>query len=261
MSDQALLDDSSRLVVFMERYVSLMKDESAILEWEKDVWAKGLRLMLLVMSLMLFSMTIVVYLEYDDGGLIFGTLSFFVMLLIGLLSCYPDRHQYKITETGIYFRGYRRGKRFRQSAFKFMMIVCIPLVLFALIFGGPMIFAGAGAGMLGIFALPAMMKERKPKEMAIPWEAIFIFCNYTEKSLMKEDKVIIPQYQIKLRCNGELANRVEDIIREKMRPDCIYTEDYFSEIDSDDFKFAKEKLMDELPFVWAAHPENVNDFI
>ncbi|QUJ69847.1 hypothetical protein KDD30_16875 (plasmid) [Photobacterium sp. GJ3] len=261
MRDQALLDDSSRLVVFMERYVSLMKDESAILEWEKDVWVKGLRLILLIMFVFLFSITVFVYLDNNKGGIIIGSIFLSSMLLIGLLSCYPDRHQYKITETGIYFRGYRRGRRFRQSAFKFMMIVCIPLVLFSLIWGGPMIFAGAGAGMLGIFALPAMMKERKPKEMAIPWEAIFIFCNYTEKSFTKEDKVIIPQYQIKLRCNGELANRVEDIIREKMRPDCIYTEDYFSDIESDDLKFAKEKLMDELPFVWAAHPKNVNDFI
>ncbi|MDO6706920.1 hypothetical protein [Photobacterium sp. 1_MG-2023] len=261
LDDSSYVNDSSRLVAFMDHYNEVIKNESPLVEWEKTVWYKGLRLILFIMFSLLFSFASYIYSVDEEGGVIVGSLFLIVMVLIILLTCYPEKHHYKITDTGIYFRGYRRGRRFRQGAFKVIMIVCIPIVLFTLILGGPMVLAGAGAGMLGVFALPAMMKERKPKEMALPWEAIFIYCEFPENTLFTKGKMFMIQYYMNIRCDGEITETVEGIIEEKMRKDCIYTTDFFAECESSEYIKAEEVLMKETPFLWTVHPENINNFI
>ncbi|QUJ70145.1 hypothetical protein KDD30_18595 (plasmid) [Photobacterium sp. GJ3] len=263
LDDSSHVNDSSRLVAFMDRYIEVIKNESPLVEWEKTVWEKGLWFGLFFMFSFFFMVTLTVYIYLGDEevGIMLGGGFLSMILLISLLICYPEKHDYKITDTGIYFRGYKRGKRFRQGAFKMIMIVCVPIFLFLLFYGGPTIFAGAGAGALGIFALPAMMKEKKPIEMALPWEAIAIYGEFKQNTIFSKKKMFMIQYYMNIWCDGELTKTVEKIIKEKMRKDCIYTTDFFAEGESNEYIRVEEVLMKETPFLWTPYPGYTNTFL
>ena len=232
MNDPELKDDTERLQQFSNTYKDIILAEPAIMEWEFDHWERqtvgegliGLFITVLAGVLAAFSPDFLVV----AVGL--GLL----MLFINAMLTYPIRFKHKLTESGVYIYRYKRGKKIRQFLAALLLLITVVAGIVSTFYMGLMAFAGAGAGMLGIFTFYALIqKQDKVKEVAQPWEGIFIVTANLTNSILRKDRNFVLHYvEVKctvknyedVKCTVKNYEDVKEAIKSHVRQDAFYKE-------------------------------------
>ncbi|MCG7499618.1 hypothetical protein MHO82_22390 [Vibrio sp. Of7-15] len=260
MNDPVLKDNPSRLVSFMEHYIEHIKNEPAIMEWEMNLWERYTREIFVFIYCGLFFFTVSGYI-FSDNTVVQETnrnLGIFVMLTLAFLiamSLSPERYYHKITSTGIYVYSYKRGKAYREKLVMGLLVVGSIAAVVLLFILGPMAFAGAGAGTLGLFSLAAMAKDKPPKEIALPWEAIYFMEYIEEDRWLEKERMICLQGHIDLICNIDNYQEARRHIELYLREDLYIIKDIFSECESLYFLKVQEKIEKEIDFLLSGLPD------
>ncbi|GAB6263007.1 hypothetical protein [Photobacterium sp. R1] len=257
VNDTKFTTDAERLAAFMKSYCNIIKNEKPLLEWKKDRWEKGLRggcLFFFLVSISISSAIEFLGDEYLKGtGLVVGAVMLSILLISMLLACYPERYHHRITETGIYVRSYRRGKKIRQGTLRVFLLLAIPTVIGLFLIMGPMVFAGAGAGAgagaLGVFSLAAVFKEKEPMEMALPWESIFFIRVINEKGVFTNEKAYRIQFRFDLICDNSNFEKVKEILDSQKIDNLIYIRNFFLDTRTEEFNELFEFGRNEIPFL------------
>ncbi|MCG7499619.1 hypothetical protein MHO82_22395 [Vibrio sp. Of7-15] len=244
----------------MEHYIKHIKNEPAVMEWEADLWERGEREIALGFLLFLFSLTMSTYFFIEDpaGQVLFRWIGIGMMALLGFSAAMhlaPERYYHKITSTGVYVYSYKRGKAYREALVKGFLIaggIAAVVLLFIL---GPMAFAGAGGGTLGLFKLAAMVKDKPPKERALPWEAIYTMSYCEEDRWFDKERVIDLQAHGMLHCSVENYEQVKLCIEPYLREDIYVMKDYFSECQKPSYLKVEDKIKTELEFILGGLPD------
>ncbi|MCG7500206.1 hypothetical protein MHO82_25495 [Vibrio sp. Of7-15] len=261
LSDSNLTDRPSQLVAFMEHYIEHIKNEPAIIEWEMNLWERYTREIFVFVYCGLFFFTVSGYI-FSDNTVVQETnrnLGVFVMLTLAFLiamSLSPERYYHKITSTGIYVYSYKRGKEYREKLVKGLLVVGGIAAVVLLFILGPMAFAGAGAGTLGLLSLAAMAKDKPPKELALPWEAIFAIEMDEQNGLFRKKKIFFVQFQMDLVCDVNNFSEVRDILNKYKMEQTLYVRQGSEDKDSQAFQDMKDSSKKEIDFIWAFHPQN-----
>ena len=261
MNDTTLDDNHARLVSFMEQYKEHIKNEPAVIEWEANLWERYTREIFVFIYCGLFFFTVSGYI-FSDNTIVQETnrnLGIFVMLTLAFLivmSLSPERYYHKITSTGIYVYSYKRGKAYREKLVKGLLVVGGIAAVILLFILGPMAFAGAGAGTLGLLSLAAMAKDKPPKEFALPWEAIFAVGVDEHNGLFRKKKIFSAQFHIKLVCERYICSEVQRILKQYKMDGVLYVKPGRKNRQTNEFKKLKENSTKEIDFIWAYHPRN-----
>lgn len=260
MNDTTLKDNPSRLVAFMSKYKDHIKNEPAIMEWEINLWERYTREIFFFFFSCLFFFTISGYIFSDNKETqeVIRNLGFFLILMhlfIVIMSLAPERYYHKITSTGVYVYSYKRGKEYREVLVKGFLIIGGIAAVVLLFILGPMAFAGAGAGTLGLFSLAAMAKDKPPKEIALPWEAIYFMEYIEEDRWLEKERMICLQGHIDLICNTDNYQEARRHIELYLREDLYIIKDIFSECESLSFLKVQEKIEKEIEFLLSGLPD------
>ncbi|MCG7500230.1 hypothetical protein MHO82_25615 [Vibrio sp. Of7-15] len=246
MNDPALTDDTARLQKFSDTYKDIILSEPAIMEWKFDHWDKNtVGDFYIMMISIIIAATFSIFAMPDDWFFFTGGISV-ILLFINAMLMYPIRYNHKLTESGVYVYQYKRGKKIRQLLAGLLLLITVVAGIILTFYMGLMAFAGAGAGMLGIFTFYALVqKQDKVKEIAMPWQGMFMISAYSKNSFLRKDRYFFIHY-MDVRCSVNDYERVNEIITSKMREGVLYTEndDYFT--DEMDNSIKRRKL--ELPF-------------
>ncbi|MCG7500231.1 hypothetical protein MHO82_25620, partial [Vibrio sp. Of7-15] len=260
-NDATLKDNPSRLVSFMEHYIKHIKNEPAVMEWEMNLWESGSREGAIFLILLGFFISISGYLFFDDVGaqqlfIIIGLGLILLFVFITAMYVAPECYYHKITPTGVYVYSYKRGKVYREALVKGFLIVGGIAAVVLLFILGPMAFAGSGAGTLGLFKLAAMVKDKLPKEFALPWEAIFAIEVDEHNGLFRKKKIFSVQLQVDMVCDIKNYSEVRNIL-DHYKMECTqYIKPGRKNRQTAEFEKLMEESEKEIEFVWYFHPRN-----
>ncbi|UTM59040.1 hypothetical protein L4174_020200 [Photobacterium sp. CCB-ST2H9] len=253
VNDTKFTTDAERLAAFMKSYCNIIKNEKPLFEWKKDRWEKGLRggcLFFFLVSISISSAIEFLGDEYLKGtGLVVGAVMLSILLISMLLACYPERYHHRITETGIYVRSYRRGKKIRQGTLRVFLLLAIPTVIGLFLIMGPMVFAGAGAGALGVFSMATVFREKEPVEKSLPWESIFVVKIFDENNFFSSNKCFDIHFRFDLICDDSNFDEVKKILDNCMSDKMIYINDYLIDTRTDKYKKLIDYVRNEIPFL------------
>ncbi|QUJ69846.1 hypothetical protein KDD30_16870 (plasmid) [Photobacterium sp. GJ3] len=245
--------DAERLSSFMKSYCIIIKKEKPLIAWEKNRWEKGLRGGCLFFFLVAISISSAIEFlgdEYLKGtGLVIGAVMLSILFISMLLSFYPEKYQHRITTSGIYVRSYRRGKVIRQGTLRVFLLLAIPTVIGLFLIMGPMVFADAGAGALGVFSMARVFREKDPEEMALPWEAIFFIRVINEEGFFSKEKGFRIQFRFDLVCDDSNFDEVKELLDSHTLEQMIYVQDTLSEMRTEKFEKLLEHGKREIPFL------------
>ncbi|MCG7500216.1 hypothetical protein MHO82_25545 [Vibrio sp. Of7-15] len=248
MNDPELKDDKARLQQFSNTYKDIVLAEPAIMEWEFDHWEKQtVSEFNSAITFIIFAAIFSVYAMSENWYMFTGPLAGIIIFINSMLM-YPIRFKHKLTESGVYVYRYKRGKKIRQFLAGFLLLITVIAGIVLTFYMGLMAFAGAGAGMLGIFTFYALIqKQDKVKEAAIPWQGMFLVSDYSKNSFLRKDRNFFIHY-MDVRCSVNDYERVKGVIKSKMREDVLYTEEENDDYCSDEFHEAIKRRELELPF-------------
>ncbi|MCG7499620.1 hypothetical protein MHO82_22400, partial [Vibrio sp. Of7-15] len=232
---------------FSNIYKDIILAEPAIMEWEFDHWEKQTvsefnSAITIIIGTTIFGLFVIPDYWFYLTGIIAGLLTFINAMLM-----YPIRFKHKLTESGVYVYQYKRGKKIRQFLAGFLLLITVIAGIVLTFYMGLMAFAGAGAGMLGIFTFYALIqKQDKVKEAAIPWQGIFLVSAYSENSFLIKERRFVSHYMT-IRCSASDYDEMKSIIRSKVREDAAYTESAHLGF-TDEVNDALKRKEEELPF-------------
>ncbi|MDO6707210.1 hypothetical protein [Photobacterium sp. 1_MG-2023] len=245
--------DAERLAEFMNSYCNIIKKEKTLIVWEKNRWDKGLRGFFILFFLFSMSISSAIYFlgnEYQrDAGLTMAIGLTSIQAFLMLLGCYPEKYQHRITTSGIYVRSYRRGKAIRQGTLRVFLLLAIPTVIGLFLIMGPMVFAGAGAGALGVFSMASLFREKEPVEKALPWESIFVVKVIDDKSFFSSEKGFDIHFRFDLICDNSNFDDVKKVLDNCMSDKMIYINDYLLDTRTDEYKQLISYVRSEIPFL------------
>ncbi|QUJ70144.1 hypothetical protein KDD30_18590 (plasmid) [Photobacterium sp. GJ3] len=253
INDSTIATNEERLAEFMKIYCDIIKKENPLLAWERDKWEGGLRGIFAFVILCSVFISYAIYFFGDehnkDVGMILGIGLISIISFLMLIVLYPERYQHKMTTTGIYIRFYRRGKKVRQRTIRFFLLISIPTVILLFLMMGPMAFAGAGAGALGVFSIAGVFREKDPVEMALPWEAIFCIYVNDEFGFFSSEKGFNIQFMLDLICDKSNFDQVKQILDAHTMNHLIYMRDYSVDLRSEEFNQLMDIGRKEVPFL------------
>ncbi|MCG7499617.1 hypothetical protein MHO82_22385 [Vibrio sp. Of7-15] len=261
MNDATLKDNPSRLVSFMEQYIEHIKNEPAIMEWEMNLWERDIReiFVFIFSCLLFFTISGYIFSDNKETQEVIRNLGVFLICMQSFflaMSLSPERYYHKITSTGIYVYSYKRGKAYREKLVMGLLVVGGIAAVVLLFILGPMAFAGAGAGTLGLFSLAAMAKDKPPKEFALPWEAIFAIEVDEHNGLFKKKKIFSVQLQVDVVCDAKNYSEVRNIL-DHYKMECTqYIKPGRKNRQTAEFEKLMEESEKEIEFVWYFHPRN-----
>lgn len=259
INDTTLKGNPSRLVSFMEHYIKHIKNEPAVMEWEMNLWESGSREGAIFLILLGFFISISGYLFFDDVGAqqLFITIGLgLILLFVFITAMYvaPECYYHKITPTGVYVYSYKRGKEYREKLVKGFLIVGFTAAVILLFTLGPMAFAGAGT--LGLFKVAAMIKDKPPKEFALPWEAIFAIEMDERNGFFRKKKIFFVQFHMDLVCDAKNYSEVRNILDHYKMESTQYTKLGRKYKQTAEFEKLIEDTEKEIEFIWVFHPQN-----
>ncbi|MCM0148722.1 hypothetical protein KCN56_09135 [Photobacterium galatheae] len=253
IDDKKFTTDAERLAAFMKSYCNIIKKEKPLIAWEKNRWEKGLRGGCLFFFLVAISISSAIEFlgdEYLKGtGLVIGAVMLSILFISMLLSFYPEKYQHRITTSGIYVRSYRRGKAIRQGTLRIFLLLAISTVIGLFLIMGPMVFAGAGAGALGVFSMASLFREKEPVEKALPWESIFVVKVIDDKNFFSSEKGFDIHFRFDLICDDSNFDDVKKILDNCMSDKMIYINDYLLDTRTDEYKHLIDYVRSEIPFL------------
>ncbi|MCM0148720.1 hypothetical protein KCN56_09125 [Photobacterium galatheae] len=253
IDDIKFTTDAERLAEFMNSYCNIIKKEKPLIAWEKNQWDKGLRGFFILFFLFSMSISSAIYFlgnEYQrDAGLTMAIGLTSIQTFLMLLGCYPEKYQHRITTSGIYVRSYRRGKAIRQGTLRIFLLLAIPTVIGLFLIMGPMVFAGAGAGALGVFSMASLFREKEPEEMALPWESIFFIRVINEEGFFSKEKGFRIQFRFDLVCDDSNFDEVKELLDSHKLDQMIYIQDIFADTRTEKFEKLLEHGKRDIPFL------------
>ena len=118
-----------------------------------------------------------------------------------------------------------------------------------------MVFAGSGSGILGLFTIAVMVKDKPLKELALPWEAIYYLEYFEEDRWFEKERLVNLQLHIDLICSVENYQEVRTCIEPYLRDDIYIIKDLLSEWESPPFLKIEDKIEKEIEFLLCGFPD------
>lgn len=241
-------DNDSKLKELMKRYKILINNDNVIHEWECNYWDSRIREVLIILYMIiavffLFTVLISESSNLNQFGMWLSLSFLLITTFCASMFCYPLHFKHKITRSGIFVSIYRCGEKIRRKLLIGLFVFSIVSAVLLLLFMGPMVFVGAGAGVLGVFSLLIFLKSDTLKEYALPWEVInFLLIDNENKSLLIQSKFYVV-------CEPHNFESVKKTIEDHSRDDISYFYDSF-DIISGRCNEAIKKSKEEYPYLW-----------
>ncbi|MCM0148721.1 hypothetical protein KCN56_09130 [Photobacterium galatheae] len=247
MADRSYKNDDERLIAFKGTYQEMIHSEEAVAEWDMEFYPPSLKF---ESSFFLFFYIITnffVYFYMDDMFIVSLTVLGFIFISPMLLMFPPICYKHKFTKSGFYVLKYKKGKKARKIIMILYLVLATFAVVYAMMTVGFMAFAGAGAGVLGLFSfITIVAKENRVTEAYFPWNGILIVDAENNRSFWGDDcRFDLNIYEVRTELKD--YEKIKNLILGFIRSETYFTDTGY-DFNSEKGKQANKILEKELPF-------------
>ncbi|MCM0148723.1 hypothetical protein KCN56_09140 [Photobacterium galatheae] len=247
MAERCYKNDDERLIAFKGIYQNIIHSEEAVAEWELEFYPPSHKVELFLFVLFYIAFNTFIYYYVGDSVVTTLIASGVILFSPMLLMFHPICYRHKITQSGFYVLKYKKGKKIRTIILKIYLVLASFAVIYALMTVGFMAFAGAGAGVLGIFVFIAIVaKDNRVSEVFFPWRGVLIAEAVNNSGFWGDDcRFELNNYE--LRSELKDFEMIKDLILKNIRNESYFTDTGY-DFNSEKGKQANKILEKELPF-------------